>query len=60
MTTDLLFRLEHFLKHKENIGESLPDIRFFDGTQKFSTLSGEHKSETLDVALDKFLNKKGF
>jgi len=43
------------MKSREHSGQMLPQIRYFDGTNSFSTPSGQYKSETLDGALSLFL-----
>jgi hypothetical protein len=48
-------KLQEILKSRENIGKMLPDIRYFDGTNSFSTPSGQYKSDTLEGALELFL-----
>jgi len=48
-------KLEKYLKSREHFGQKLPEIRYFDGTNSFSTSSGQYKSETLEGALSLFL-----
>ena len=48
-------KLQEILKDRKNFGKMLPDIRYFDGTQSFSTPSGQYKADTLEGALALFL-----
>ena len=55
---DITKRLENYLKSQK--GAHLPAIRFFDGTQAFSTDIGNWQAPTLEQSLDLFLTYKGF
>lgn len=57
MNKSLLLRLEKYLK--ENLGEKLPEIRFFDGAMAFCEANGDYKSKTLEESIDLFLKEKG-
>lgn len=52
-----LSELEAFLKNKKNTGQSLPEVRFFDGINKFSTPEGEYSSDSLSGSLELFMEK---
>ena len=53
MTT--MERVEAYLK--ENMGESLPKIRYFNGTNKFSDKNGDYSADTYEEALTLFLTE---
>tara|TARA_R110000868_G_scaffold375069_2_gene639538 strand:+ start:311 stop:496 length:186 start_codon:yes stop_codon:yes gene_type:complete len=49
--------IEEALKKKENMGEALPEIRYFDGTERFSTSDGEYSAKSLEESLNLFVKK---
>ena len=48
--------LEKYLM--ENIGESWPEIRYFDGLEAFCDIYGNYKAKTLEESLKLFLKSK--
>lgn len=48
-------RLEAYLKN--NMGETLPTIRYFNGTGNFSDASGKYAAKTLEAAFEEFLKE---
>ena len=60
---DLFIILEKYLKMKDTnnkiIGNYLPSIRYFDGTNKFSDLSGNYESDTLEGSFKLFIKSLG-
>ena len=50
-------RFEKYLREKLTV---MPDIRYFDGTDSFSTVDGKYKSKTLDESLNLFLTEEGY
>jgi hypothetical protein len=55
----VLEKLEAHLKDKKNLGEFLPDIRYFDGTDSFSDAKGNYKAKTLEGSIELFLKQHG-
>ena len=57
---DTFKKLEELLKKtgtkKQLIGYSLPEIRYFDGTDSFSDINGWYKSDTLEGSFLLYLN----
>ncbi len=51
MTT--LDRIEEFLK--KNPGETLPEIKYFNGTEKFSDITGCYAAKTLEESILLFI-----
>lgn len=52
---NVLEQLTEFLKEKKNAGLTLPEIRYFDGINAFSTPTGQYKAKTLEESLALFL-----
>lgn len=47
--------LESFLKR--NVGENLPEIRYFDGIDAFCDKNGKYKNESLEESIKIFLRE---
>ncbi len=50
---NIFVELESYLK--KHCGMPLPQIRYFDGTNKFSTVYGDYTSDTLEGSVRLFL-----
>ena len=58
MNSDVLKRLEKYLQ--ENKNEFIPNLRWFDGKEAFSTPTGQYAGDTLEESFDKFLTSVGY
>lgn len=50
-------RLEAYIRKS---GLMLPEIRYFDGNERFSTITGNYSSKTLEGSIDLFLKTRGY
>ena len=57
-------RMEQYLRATDSFsrptGNSMPEIRYFDGIGMFCTLNGEYKAKTLENSLKLFLQENWF
>lgn len=49
-------KLEEYLK--ENMGEMLPEIRYFDGTDAYSDIHGRFKAKSVEESVRLFLKEQ--